>query len=137
VAVAVDEPSVVVLDHRYQVVEGELAAQASFSLRFGASSSEGVPSPGPLFAPYYERAKRTGESVEFVQFVDGRVVQVTVVPDEGRFVVSWRTLCILDVLTLDGLRTSLEEIVETLGSAEEELRRDAARSSLRVIEGGG
>jgi hypothetical protein len=124
VAVAVDEPSVVVLDDHLQVVGGGLAEQVSFSLRLSA------------FARHCERAKRTGQTVEVAEFVDGRVVQLTIAPQADRLVVSWRTVCILDVLTLEGLRRSLDEIIETLAGADEELRRKDARRSLRVLEGG-
>ena len=63
-------------------------------------------------------------------------MQLTIVPGDGRLVVSWRTLCILDVLTLEGLRASLDEIIETLASADGELRRKDTRRALRLIEGG-
>ena len=114
----------VVLDDRYHVVEGGLAAQVGSSLRLSA------------FAPHFERAQRTGETVELTEFVDGRVVRADIVPDAGRLVVSWRTLCILDVLTLEGLRASLDEIIETLASADGALRRKETRRALRLIEGG-
>jgi hypothetical protein len=71
-----------------------------------------------------------------VEFVYGRVVQVTVEPDGTRLVVSWRTLEILDVLTLDGLRDSLHRVVRTLDEAEARLRRSEVRRSLRVLDGG-
>jgi hypothetical protein len=129
VAVAVDEPSVVVLDDCYQVVEDGLAAQAGFGMGLTVAS-------GGVFAPYYERAKRTRETVEFVEYLDGRVMRVTVVPQKDRLVVTWQTLCMLDVLTLEGLRSSLDEVVETLARAEQELRRNAVRGSLRLVEGG-
>lgn len=114
----------VVLDDCNQVVGGGLAAQVGSSLRLSA------------FVRHYERARRTGDTVAVAEYVDGRVVQLTIVPQAGRLVVSWRTLCILDVLTLDGLRASLDEIVETLAREEAKLRRNDPRRSLRVIEGG-
>ena len=42
------------------------------------------PASEPLFNPYYDAARRSGESVEFVQFYDGNVARVRAVPvDEG------------------------------------------------------
>lgn len=126
----------VVLDEDYRVVEDGLASQARFAMRRNTSPLDGLPSSRSLFAPHYERAKRSGKTVDFVQYLDGRVVQVRIVPYARRLVVSCQTLCILDVLTLDGLHASLGSIIEALEEAEEKLRRQRARESLRVIEGG-
>jgi hypothetical protein len=136
VAVAVAEHSVVVFDGEDRVVEAVPSAQAGARLREDASPLEGLPSAPALFAPYFARARRTGDTVEFVEFVDGRVVRVTATPDGDRLVVSWHTLDILDVLTLEGLRDSLQRVVETLAKVEAELRRTEARRALRVIDGG-
>jgi hypothetical protein len=136
VAVAVEEHSVVVLDEQDQLVGAVSSAQASIRLPEDASPLEQLPSARAVFAPYFERARRTGRTLEFVEFVDGRVVQVTVRPEGARLVVSWQTLDILDVLTLEGLRASIERVVETLAQAEATLRRAQARQLLRVVEGG-
>lgn len=127
----------VVLDEEDRVVEAGPAGQARVSLDGCASALEELPSARALFAPYFERARRTGEPVGFAEFVDGRVVQVEVVPGGGRLVVTWHTLCILDVLTLTGLRQSLQVMLDTLAAAEETLRRAEVRAGLRLLEGGG
>ena len=49
----------------------------------------------------------------------------------------WERLCVLDLLTLDGLLASLDSALETLQAREDAVRRDVVRRSLRVIEGGG
>jgi hypothetical protein len=134
VAVTVGEHSVVVLDEDGRVVEA--MPSAGGLLRAGSCPLEELPNARACFAPYLERAKRTGVAAEFVEFVYGRVVQVTVEPDGTRLVVSWRTLEILDVLTLDGLRDSLHRVVRTLDEAEARLRRSEVRRSLRVLDGG-
>jgi hypothetical protein len=134
VAVTVGEHSVVVLDEDDRVVEA--APSAGESRPEHTCLFEQLPTARACFAPYLERARRTGAALDFVEFVDGRVLQVAVEPDGARLVVSCRTLDILDVLTLDGLRDSLQRVVKTLDEAEARLRRTDVRGSLRVLEGG-
>jgi len=43
----------------------------------------------------------------------------------------------LDVLTLDGLRATLQSVLEALGASEDALRRETVRRSLSVVGGGG
>lgn len=136
-AVAVDATSVLVLDDEYRVVEVSPALQAGFGLRPGRSTIDGLPGSRSLFVPYCEHARRTGKPVEFTQYYGGTVMHVRVVPEAARLVVSWETLGILDVLTLDGLQASLRSLVETLTRAEDALRRDRVRRSLRLVGGGG
>ncbi len=135
-AVAVAEHSVVVLDEDDRVVEELPPAQGHFGVYVPKSPLDELPSARAAFGPYFARARHTGEPVEFAEFVDGRVVQVAVVPEGRRLVVTWHTLGILDVLTLDGLRTSLAAIIETLAHTELALERSATRRSLRLVEGG-
>lgn len=135
-AVAVAQHSVVVLDDEDRVVEAVPSAHAGTGVHEAATPLEGLPSAGALFAPHFERARKSGAVVEFVEFVDGRVVRATAAPEGGRLVVSWHTLEILDVLTLEGLRESLERIMRTLERAEADLRKAQARHGLRLIDGG-
>jgi hypothetical protein len=137
VAVAVTEAPHVVLDENYRIVEVSPAAQAGFGPLLGQDVMASFPDSRPLFRPYYDHARQTGEVVEFVQYYDGYVVQLKVVPDGGRLTVFWETLCILDVLTLDGLQASLHTVLRTLAAAEEALHRDHVRRSLRIIGGDG
>lgn len=94
------------------------------------------PDSRPLFLPYYEEARRTGVVLEFDQYYDGYVVHLTVIPAGARLTVFWDTLCMLDVLTLDGLRASLQSVLEALGASEDAVRRDTVRRSLSVVGGG-
>jgi hypothetical protein len=41
----------------------------------------------------------------------------------------------LDVLTLDGLRDSLHDVLDTLQAREDSLHREVVRRSLRVVKG--
>jgi PAS domain-containing protein len=135
VAVAVTEAPYVVLDEDYQIVEVGQAAQAGFGPLLGQNITDSFPDSRPLFRPYYRKAQRTGEVVEFVQYYDGYVVHLKVVPDGRKLTVSWETLCILDVLTLDGLQASLRSVLQTLADVEETLHRDQVRRTLRVVGG--
>lgn len=134
-AVAVTELPHVVLDEEYRIVEVNQAARAGLGPLLGESILESFPGARPLFLPYYEQARRTGETVEFVQYYDGYVAHLKVVPDGQQLTVYWETLCILDVLTLDGLRASLRTALKTLADAEAALQRDQIRSTLRVVGG--
>jgi hypothetical protein len=136
VAVAVAQHSVVVLDEADRVVEAVSSEQAGICVLGTSSPLEELPSARTLFAPHFERARRTRQLVEFREFVDGRLVEVSVMPDGARLVVSWRTLDILDVLTIEGLRESLRRIVVTLEEAECAARRAQTRAELRLIDGG-
>jgi hypothetical protein len=90
-----------------------------------------------LFLPYYEEARRTRNVVEFAQFYDGYIMRLRAVPEGSRLTVSWETLGMLDVLTLDGLRMSLKSALQALTDSEEALRRESVRGSLQVVGGNG
>ena len=135
-AVAVEEAPSVVLDDEYRIVEVSAAAEAALGLLRGRSILDSFPGSAPLFRPHYERARRTGERQEFVQYYDAYVVRVTVDPGPEGLTVSWTTLCALDLVTIDGLRESLAVAVSTLERADAERRRADVRRSLRVVEGG-
>jgi hypothetical protein len=137
VAVAVREASVLVLDAEFRIVEVSPALEAGFGLRTGEHALDRLPISRNRFVPYCEHARRTGETVELVEFCAGSVVQIRIVPQGDRLQVSWETLGILDTLTIDGLDASLRTIVETLAGAEDTLRRERLRRSLRLVGGGG
>jgi hypothetical protein len=90
-----------------------------------------------LFLPYYEEARRRRKVVEFAQFYDGYIMRVRAAPEGLRLTVSWETLGMLDVLTLDGLRMSLQAALQAVTDSEETLRRESVRSSLQVVGGNG
>ena len=135
-AVTVVEVPSVVLDEDYRIVEVGPAAQAGFGPLLGQNVFDCFPGSRSLFRPYYEKARRTGRVVEFAQYYDGYVTHVTVIPAGPRLTVHWETLCILDVLTHDGLRSSLTEAIAALEERETKIRREQTRDSLRVVEGG-
>jgi hypothetical protein len=135
VAVAVEEVPHVVLDDAYRIVEVSPAAEAGFAHLRGESVLDCFPGSSPLFLPYYENARSTGEIQEFVQYYDGFVVQLKVVPRGSELTVFWKTLCTLDLVTIEGLRASLEDALTRLEAVEGELRRERLRSFLRVVEG--
>jgi PAS domain-containing protein len=135
VAVAVHATPCVVLDDQYRVVEMNRAAEAGVGRVWG-QDLDSFPDARPLFLPYLKEAERTRRVVRFPQYFEGYVVEVTIEPGEGTFTVTWERLCVLDVLTLEGLRASLAKVLDTLRDREDALRRDGVRRRLRVIEGG-
>jgi len=126
----------IVLDDQLRIVEVGPAAQAGFGPLCGRRLLDCFAGSRPLFLPYLEEAQRTGRVVEFAQYFDGYVADLKVVPNGRTLTVSWEALQILDFLTLDGLRASLRSVLDTLRAREDALRREVARRSLRVIEGG-
>ena len=134
-AVAVEAIPYVVLDEEYRVVEMNRAAEARVGRVWG-ENLDSFPDARPLFLPYLKEAGRTGRVVRFAQYFEGFVVEVTIEPAEAGFTVSWERLCVLDVLTLEGLRASLLEVLDRLQNRENALRREGARGRLRVVEGG-
>jgi hypothetical protein len=135
VAVAVKAIPYVVLDERYRIVEVGRAAEAGLGPLCGRNILECFPGSSPLFLPYLKEAQRTGSVVTFAQYFNGYVAEVKILPIGTTLRVSWDRLCMLDVLTLDGLRESLHNVLDTLQAREDSLHREAVRSSLRVVEG--
>lgn len=136
-AVAVDGIPYLVLDEEYRIVEVGPAAQAGFAPLAGQNVLDCFPGSRPLFLPYYEEARRRRKVVEFAQFYDGYIMRVRAAPEGPRLTVSWETLGMLDVLTLDGLRMSLQAALQAVTDSEETLRRESVRSSLQVVGGNG
>lgn len=134
-AVAVERVPQLVLDERYRIVEVGPAAQAGLGPLRGQKLWDAFPDSRPLFEPYYEKARRTREPVEFVQFYDGHVARIQAVPEGSRLLLSWEMLNRLNTLTLDGLRTSLDETMAAIEERERSIRRDRLRA-FQVIEGG-
>ena len=135
-AVTVEGLPSMVLDDEYHIVEVSESALASFAPLLGRNVLDAFPGSRALFLPYYERARRTGESVEFAQYYGGYVARVLATPAGTRLIVTWKVVAILDLLTLEGLRSSLEAAIEELEDAEHALHRQHVRQSLRVMEGG-
>jgi hypothetical protein len=137
VAVTVLRTPLLVLDADDVVVDVGEPALAEFGHLLGQSVWDAFPGSEPFFRPYYETARRTGEPVEFVQFYEGRLGRLHVVPHDGLLDVSWEILTTIDTLTLDGLRASVDEAISAIECLELAARREVTRSSLRVVPGGG
>jgi hypothetical protein len=138
VAVTVrQEPPFVVLDEGDRIVGVGSAAESQFGPLVGASVWDCFPGSEPLFKPYYDAARRSGEPVEFVQFYDGNVARVRAVPvADGRLELEWEQLARLDTLTLDSLSETLDDALELLGGEAADRRPTVRRAALHVIEGG-
>jgi hypothetical protein len=138
VAVTVEQAPLVVLDDWDRIVGVGQAAESRFGPLVGEVVWDCYPGSEPLFKPYYEKARDTGEVVEFVQFYDGNVTRVRAVPcPEGRLELSWERLARLDTLTIGGLLQSLESSLGALEAESSASSRGDARSALRLIRGGG
>jgi hypothetical protein len=136
VAVAVEAIPSVILDERYRIVEVSRAAEAELGPLCGKNLLDCFPGSRPLFLPYLKEAQRTGRVVRFAQYFNGYVAELKIVPAEATLTLSWERLCMLDVLTLDGLRASLHNVLDALTAKEAALHREVVRSSLRVVKGG-
>jgi hypothetical protein len=138
VAVTVRQEPLVVLDEGDRIVGVGLHAESQFGPLVGASVWDYFPGSEPLFKPYYDAARRSGEPVEFVQFYDGNVARIRAVPvADGRLELEWEHLARLDTLTLDSLSETLDDALELLGGEVPDRRRPTVgRAALHVIEGG-
>jgi hypothetical protein len=138
VAVTVEqETPFVVLDEGDRIVAVGPKAEGQFGPLVGARMWECFPGSEPLFKPYYDEARRSGEPLTFVQFYDGNVARIRAVPvPEGRLELHWEHLARLDTLTLASLAETLEESLELLDALGASDERETMRRALRVIEGG-
>jgi hypothetical protein len=80
----------------------------------GHSIWEATPRSEALFSPHFERARATGEEVEFVAFYSGRLAHRRVVPSGDTLTVFVTVLRELDVRTLGRLAASLRAIEDEL-----------------------
>jgi hypothetical protein len=135
VAVAVQGVPQMVLDEGDLIVQFGPDAQAPLHEYEGRNLWEAFPDSKPLFHPYYEQARRTGEPVEFVQFYAGYVTRVRAVPAGSQLHVYWDKIDRIDTLTLENLRDSLSRAVSAIEEEEAHLRREQARSRLHVVDG--
>ncbi len=126
----------VVLDEVDRIVGVGPHAESQFGPLLGSVMWECFPGSKPLFKPYYDAARRTGETVEFVQFYDGYVVRVLATPSDNGLEVSWQSLIRIDATTFTSFRETLAESLEVLAAQSVGAQRDEARQALRVIEGG-
>src|SRR5262245_24189146 len=127
----------VVLDEGDRIVGVGPHAEGQFGPLVGARLWECFPGSEPLFKPYYDAARRSGEPLEFVQYYDGNVARIQAVPRaDGSLELHWEHLVRLDTLTLGSLAETLEESLELLDAQDWDSQRETMRRALRVIEGG-
>jgi len=117
----------VVLDAEDRVLDVSPSAPAPFPSLLGKRVHDGFPETGALYAPYYERARRTGEVVEFTQYSDGHVTLMKAVPTRRVLIVSWELIGFIDVMTIESLRDSIDAVLDALSKNEEVLHRERAR----------
>ena len=137
-AVTVEQQApLVVLDDSDRIVGVGRDAESHFRPLLGEVMWDCFPGSEPLFKPYYDRARTSGEPVEFVQFYDGTVARIRAVPHgEGRLELHWEALARLDTLTLGGLVDSLDRSLALLDVRSAGLERREGRTAFRLIEGG-
>lgn len=135
-AVTVEDMPSVVLDETDRIVECNSAARPWFAHNLGKSLYSCFPGSSQLFRPYYEKARRTGQVVEFAQYFDGYVTRVRAAPCRSTLQVTWETLAILDTTTADRLIASLDHAIDRLDDEIREIERDRAKRALRVVGGG-
>jgi hypothetical protein len=136
VAVTVEETPQMVLDENYLIVEIGPDVEAGFGPLAGRPLWDAYPGSEALFQPYYEKARMSGEPVEFVQFYNGYLTRIRAVPKQARLQLFWKVLCRLDTLTLDGLAASLATAIAHVEESEALLGREQVRGLLTVVEGG-
>ena len=136
-AVTVTQQPFVMLDPADRIVEVGPHAESQFGPLVGSLIWDAFPGAKPLFKPYYDEARLTGETVDFVQFYDGNVVRVVARNDgHERLEVSWQQVARLDTTTLADLRASLATSLDLLEGEERLATRGELRSALRLIPGG-
>jgi hypothetical protein len=124
----------IVLDEEDRIVDVSENAVDVFGPLKGESLWETFPSARAVFAPYCERARRTGEVVELVKFFEGTLKHVRYTPEGSRVIAIWENLASVDVSSVESLRHSLLEIADML--ADTDANAGLQTSPLRVLEGG-
>jgi hypothetical protein len=123
-----------VLDEDDQIVEVGRTAEDNFMLLRGKALWEVYPGAEPFFKPYYDKARRTGEPVEFVQFYQGYFTSILAVPEGSSLFLYWEVLCHLDTLTLERVWTSLHEAMAIIEQCEDRVGRERMRGLLSLVD---
>ena len=136
-AVAVEHAAFVTLDTGDRIVGVGPHAESQFGPLLGSVMWDCFPGSEALFKPYYDKARTSGEPVEFVQFYDGYVARIRATPRErGELELSWEQLARIDTTTVASLADSLAASLELLDEEQRDAHRDELRKALRLIEGG-
>jgi hypothetical protein len=131
---AVEVTQWIVLDEDDRIVEVSENAEPVFASLLGESLWDAFPNAAEVFAPYCERARRTGEVVELVRFFEGTLKRVRYTPDGSRVIAIWENLASVDVSSVESLRDSLLEIADAL--VDEGVDAALQPPPLRVLQGG-
>jgi hypothetical protein len=134
VAVAVQGVPQIILDEDDRILQVNPDDSADLRDYEGKNLWESFPHSKPLFQPYYERARQTGEPVEFVQFYNGYVTRIRAVPAGTHLHLYWEKIDRIDTLTLEGLRDSLAHALAVIEEQEAHLRREQSRGRLRLVD---
>jgi hypothetical protein len=135
VASAVEGNRWIVLDEEDRIVDVSDDVESIFGPLLGERLWDHFPSARPVFSPYCEQARRSGEPVELVKFFEGALKRVRYAPTGSRLTATWEVLAAVDVSSLDSLRDSLRSVVAALADAEPGMTGEE-RPPLRVLEGG-
>jgi hypothetical protein len=122
---------VVDADDRITRVAGAL--RESLAQFVGHSIWEASPQAEPLFSAHFERARETGEEVEFDAFYAGRLARRRIVPTGNSLTVYVTVLRELDVRTLATLAESLRAIEAELAGRASEPPDPRSRASLQAL----
>ena len=92
-----------------------------------------LPGAEPLLRPGFDRARESGEVVEFTVFYAGRVRRYRAVPSDDKLAVEVEHSTELDVTTLESLARSLSLIEAELAARAHERRGPRAPASLQAL----
>lgn len=134
-AVTVEDVPFVVLDETYRIVEVGSSAEAGFGPLRGRCVWDCFPGSESMYRPHYERARRSGEPIELVQYYGGYLTMVEIRPEGRATRVAWETLSMLDTSNLERLRASLTDAIDELDRRAKDLQRRRRRETLRLVEG--
>jgi hypothetical protein len=134
VAVTVEHVPFVVLDDSYRIVEVGPIAEPGFGPLRGRCVWDCFPGSESMYRPHYERAWRSGEPIELVQYCGGYLTRVEIRPEGRTIRVAWETLSMLDTRSLECLRASLTDAIGEVDKHAEGLERRRGRRTLRLVE---
>ena len=124
----------IVLDEEDRIVDVSENAEDVFGPLKGESLWETFPKAEEVFAPYCERARKTGEVVELVKFFEGTLKHIRYTPQGSRVLAIWENLASVDVSSVESLRHSLLEIADMLAGVDADTALQPP--PLRVLQGG-
>ncbi len=137
-AVTVQKTPFVVLDEDGSNRRGRSLCRSQFGPLVGSLIWDCFPGSEPLFKPYYDAARRSGEELEFVQFYDGNVARIHAVPQSNGHLDLWTGSCSRTSTRLTLTRPSCRRSTSRSSSwtkSTSAYAEVALRQNLRLIEG--